>query len=170
MAGGMGVVLIVAAVMLNAPSAELAVPTAASEWTPVPSQIATLTPVPSTPIPTLTTQEQERIEQLIAQLRSDDEAVTREASLQLSALGEKLNEEQVLEIVEIMRTGNVEWQRYLRRESHCTWYEYTTTKYYAADALFNMRSIYISDEIAVEVGDARASGKYTGRVFDPGWI
>jgi hypothetical protein len=85
-------------------------------------------------------------------------------------MGDNLSEEQVLEIVQVMRTDSVEWQRFLRRGTHCTYYEVTTTQYYAADALLNMRSIYVSDEIITEARDALASGIYTRKVDDPGWI
>ena len=130
---------------------------------------APIPPTP-TPVPILTSQEAERVEQLIAQLRSPSEDVCKEASVQLSAMGEKLSEEHVLEIAQIMRTSSARWQTGSRRGQHCTYYDYITTKYYAADSLLKMRSIYVSNEIATEARTARVEGKYTRRVDDPGWI
>jgi len=87
---------------------------------------AAFTPTP-THTPTLVLQEKESIKQLIAQLKTNDEDVCKAASIQLSALGETLGEKDVLEIVQVMKTGSAKWQRFLRRGPHCTYYEYTTT-------------------------------------------
>jgi hypothetical protein len=85
-------------------------------------------------------------------------------------MGEKLSAEHVLKIVQVMRTGSGEWQTGSRRGPHCTYYDYITTKYYAADALLKMRTTYVSSEIAAEARTTKSQGTYTRRVNDPGWI
>jgi hypothetical protein len=114
--------------------------------------------------------EVKRTNRIISELRSADEEVVRKASEQLAEMGERLSEEQVDEIVSIMRSGNTQWPRALRREGHCTWYEYTTTEYYAGRSLLNMESQYVGQEIKAEAGRACDSGKYEEKVTDPGWI
>ena len=114
--------------------------------------------------------EDQRVNDLIVQLRSSQETVAQRAAEQLSGMGDKLSQEQVNEIVAVMKTGNQEWRRQLRRESHCTWYEFTTTKYYAARSLQRMKSPYISPEVIAEAKQAENKEKSQRRVTDPGWI
>jgi len=85
-------------------------------------------------------------------------------------MGPTLSAEHVLKIVQVMRTGSGVWQTSSRRGPHCTYYDYITTKYYAADALLKIQSIYVTSAIAAEARTARSQGVYTRRVDDPGWI
>ncbi len=150
-------------------------PTRTSTPTSTSTPTKTLTPTPTntltpTPVPTLTSLENEKVKQLIAQLGSTNQDACKDASTQLSAMGDKLSAEHVLKIVQVMRTGSGKWQTSSWRGPHCTYYSYITTKYYAADTLLNMRSIYVSKEIATEARTAKAGGTYTSKVDDPGWI
>jgi len=150
-------------------------PTRTSTPTATTTPTKTLTPTPTntstpTPVPTLTSLENVRVEQLIEQLGSWDQAACKNASTQLSAMGEKLSAEHVLKIVQVMRTGSGTWQTSSWRGPHCTYYSYITTKYCAADTLLNMRSIYVSNEIATEARAAKAGGTSTRKADDPGWI
>ncbi len=110
------------------------------------------------------------MEQLIDQLGSGTLDACKGASTQLTAWGERLRPEHVLKIVQVMRIGTGAWQTSSWRGSHCTYLSFTTTKYYAADTLLNMRSIYVTSEIAAEARNAKSQGTYTRRVDDPGWI
>lgn len=119
---------------------------------------------------------------LIAHLRSPSEEHRIKASNLLVKSSNKLDKSQVNEIIELMRNGRNEWKKYLYRESHCTWYEYTTLKYYAADTLIEMNSPDIIDEILneaikellkgilEEAIKARKNNKTKRRVTDPGWV
>ena len=116
--------------------------------------------------------ENSKIEKLIAQLQSSDKSVRESAAKNLSDNGDKISETKVNELVNIMRHGNKEWitSRYRPPGHHCTDYEYTPTKYYAATALARMRSQYVSDEIAREARKCQSGSVRTKRVTDPGWI
>ena len=127
----------------------------------------TLTP---TPVPTLTSLGNEKVKQLIAQLGSTNLDACKDASAQLSAMGNKLSAEHVLKIVQVMRTGSSTWQTSSWRGPHCTYYSYITTKYYAAKTLLSMQSAYVTDEIAAEATTAKLQGTYTTKIDDPGWI
>jgi hypothetical protein len=107
---------------------------------------------------------------LIVQLRSPSEEQRDNAATLLSRLGEELTEAVVEEIIKTMRYGTDNWSRYLYRRSHCTWYERTTVKYYAAKSLVNMKSSYVTDEIVREARNKANKEKTTYRVTDPGWI
>lgn len=107
---------------------------------------------------------------LIAHLRSPSEEHRIRASNLLSKRGDKLDKLQVNEIIEMMRNGRGVWEKFLYRQSHCRWFEYTTVKYYAADTLINMKSPYITNEISNEAIKAKNNGKTTRRVTDPGWV
>jgi len=110
------------------------------------------------------------VSNLITQLSSSNEDVRIRASDKLSIMGEKLTESQVKRIVNIMRYGRERWSRFLYRESHCRWFEYTSVKYYAGNALTDMRSQYVNNKIINEAHNAKANGKTRERVTDPGWI
>lgn len=107
---------------------------------------------------------------LIAHLRSPSEEHRVKASNLLSMRGDKLDKSQVDKIIKIMRHGKNEWSRFLYRESHCRWFEYTTVKYYAADSLMNMESPYVTDKIVSQARKTKSKAKTTRRVTDPGWI
>ena len=119
---------------------------------------------------------------LIAHLRSPSEEHRIKASNLLSKSGDKLDKSQVDEIIEMMRNGRDVWKKFLYRRGHCTWFEHTTVKYYAADTLIKMKSPDITNEILNEVINeilneildeaikARNNGKTKRRVTDPGWV
>ena len=114
--------------------------------------------------------ENARIAKLIAQLSSPKEEVRINASEQLSNRGDKLNKAQVEKIINIMKYGKERWSKFLYRESHCRWFEYTSIKYYAADCLINMKSQYVNEQIVKEAVSAKENGKTRKRITDPGWI
>ena len=111
-----------------------------------------------------------RAEALIAKLHSPGESERKEAARELSAMGEELSKEKVNELVSTMRRGGQTWRKFLYREGHCDFFEYTSVKYYAADALEGMKSPYVSDEIAREASRCKDTSVTTNRITDPGWI
>ena len=111
-----------------------------------------------------------KVDALIKQLRSPNEKVRVQASKSLAGMGKDLNKAQVNKIVGIMRTGNEKWRKFLRRESHCTWYEQTSVKYYAAGSVSNMKSSYVTREIQREAAGIKKKSRRNVRVTDPGWI
>jgi tetratricopeptide (TPR) repeat protein len=107
---------------------------------------------------------------LIAQLKDSEGKIRIEASKQLSAMGAKLLEPQIAMLISTMRYGEEKWSEYLYRSGHCSWYEDTTVKYFAADCLSKMESPYISPRIVEETKLALYMGKTKRRVTDPGWV
>jgi hypothetical protein len=107
---------------------------------------------------------------LIAQLNSPSEKKRNKAADLLSYGGEELTKSVIDEIINIMRNGRGSWSKHLYRQSHCTWYEKTTVKYYAAKSLVNMKSPYVTDEIVREARNKTNKEKTRYRVTDPGWI
>ena len=111
-----------------------------------------------------------RAVRLVLQLSSPNEEDRDEAVDLLSKLGEELTQAIVEEIVKLMREGRESWSKRLYRQGHCTWYEYTTVKYYAAKTLQSTRSPYVTDKIVEEARIVRNKDKSKRRVTDPGWI
>ncbi len=107
---------------------------------------------------------------LISQLSSPSEEQRDKAADLLSKLGEELTKAIVEEIIKTMRHGKESWSKRLYRSSHCTWYEKTTVKKYAAKSLVNMKSPYVTDEIVREARNEVNKEKTKYRVTDPGWI
>jgi len=114
--------------------------------------------------------ENDRIDKLIAQLKSSKENVRLSASSKLSSMGENLSEGQIGKIISIMRHGNESWRKFLYREGHCDWFEYTKARYYAGECLTNMNSSHVSEKIKEEARVAMENGKTKDRVTDPGWV
>lgn len=112
-----------------------------------------------------------KTEKLIAQLQSPDESVRLSAVRQLSATTD-ISEAKVNKLIGIMRTGNRSWvtSTYRPPGHHCTDYEYTPLRYYAASALEGMKSPHVTNEIVREARTCRSNSKTTKRVTDPGWI
>lgn len=114
--------------------------------------------------------EQRKSESLIAQLKHPKESVRDSAASGLSQMGNKLSQAQVNKLVGIMRHGQQRWSKFLYRESHCSWYEYTSVKYYAATALAGMNSPHVNQTVVSEARRSQDSSKRRERVTDPGWI
>ena len=116
--------------------------------------------------------ENSRIEKLIAQLHSPDKSVRETAAQKLSQVGDKLSQTKVNELIGIMRHGNKRWitDRTRIEGLHCTDYEYTSIRYYAATALARTNSQYVSGDIAQEARQRQSDSVTTKRVTDPGWI
>jgi hypothetical protein len=107
----------------------------------------------------------------IAELHSPDETVRDNAARRLSEMGERLSEAKVKELINIMRRGSQTWTSSYREEGHhCTWYEYTPIRYYAAKALATMKSKYVNGEIVSEANRRQFDSITRKRVTDPGWI
>lgn len=111
-----------------------------------------------------------KIDKLITQLQSPDESVRRSAASQLSTAD--ISEAKVKQLISIMRNGNRTWvtSTYRPPGHHCTDYEYTSVRYYAASALENMKSPHVSNEIVREARTCMSNSVTTRRVTDPGWI
>ncbi|MBW8000964.1 MAG: hypothetical protein FVQ80_02960 [Planctomycetes bacterium] len=107
---------------------------------------------------------------LIVQLSSPSEEKRNEAVDLLSKLGEELTQAVIEEIIKIMRHGIESWSKRLYRSGHCTWYEKTTVKKYAAKSLVNMKSQYVTNEIVKEARNEANKEKTKYRITDPGWI
>ncbi len=107
---------------------------------------------------------------LFVQLSSPSEKQRDNAADLLSKHGEELTKAIIEEIIKTMRRGRESWSKRLYRVSHCTWYEKTTVKYYAAKSLINMNSPYVTDEIVREARNKTNREKTRYRVTDPGWI
>lgn len=114
--------------------------------------------------------EENRIEDLITQLRSPSQAVSERASTALSKAGEKISKTQIDELIGIMRHGGQSWRKFLNREGHCDYYEYTSVRYYAASALESMKSPYVDEATEKEAATGQLNSKTTERITDPGWI
>jgi len=106
----------------------------------------------------------------ISQLKNPDEKLRLNASRQLVKMGKDLNRPDIKSIESIMKKGTESWRRYLYKRSHCTWYEKTSVKYYAAETLLNIKSKYVTSEIQKEAKVAKRKGKYKYKVDDPGWV
>jgi len=111
-----------------------------------------------------------RLSQLFKQARSKDEQTVARAFDELAQLGDKLDKTHVDQISVFMEKGKRTWATSLGRESHCTWYEYTQARYYAADAMMRIQSPYVTEGMRAEAQKVRGEAKFTARVTDPGWI
>ena len=107
---------------------------------------------------------------LISNLESDDEDVRDDAIDALSYLGHELTLDQVKMIIDLMRKGSKSWRKYLSRQGHCTWYEYKTSRHYAAKAILKMKSPHVNASVRSEANNVKAQGRYKRRVTDPGWV
>lgn len=114
--------------------------------------------------------ENAQVQKLITQLRSQKKSVRNEASQKLTNMGDKLTQNQVNQIVYIMRHDNKTYREYLYREHHCVWYEYTKGKYYAAQTLTNMNSTYVTNSIKTEARNTIQTASYKEKITDPGWV
>lgn len=114
--------------------------------------------------------ENKQIVDLIAQLRNPKAGVREGATRTLSHMGAKLSQAHVNELVRIMKGGGQRWSEFLRRESHCSWYEYTSVRYYAAGVLEDLKSPHVNEQLAREASRVRSNSRSTERVMDPGWI
>jgi len=112
----------------------------------------------------------ERASRLIKQLGNSDAQVRTKAAAELSAMGKELSRSDVNRIANLMRTGRKKWSKRLYRQSHCTWYENTSIRYYAGRALLTMDSQYVSKDLRQEAARAQSSARSRTRRNDPGWV
>jgi hypothetical protein len=124
-------------------------------------------------VPKYTSQE---IDQLIAQLSSPEEYYRNRAVYELSDLGGFISEEQIDQLLVIMRTGEQTWltlkeqaENYGEVVEHCWWYTYKSIKYYAAGVLKEIDSVYVTGSIQNEAHDAFGEGITNELVSDPGY-
>ena len=106
----------------------------------------------------------------LEQLENEDEVIRENASIRLVDMGDRLDQRQVNRIVNFMRNSDKTYKKYLYRQSHCSWYEYTTQKYYAAKTLSRINSPYIDSAVKQEATIAVTGGKKKERVMDAGWV
>lgn len=116
--------------------------------------------------------ENKKIIELITQLNSPDAQIRKTAAQSLSKKGDIISQEKVNELIDIMRHGNKKWTTSRTRNEghHCTDYEYTSIRHYAATALTNMNSQYVSRDIAREAKQRQSDSITKERVTDPGWV
>jgi hypothetical protein len=112
-----------------------------------------------------------KTEKLMAQLQSPEESVRRSAAQELSKTTD-ISEAKVNQLISIMRNGSRRWVTDIDRPPghHCTDYEYTSIRYYAASALEGMKSPHVTDKIVREARTCMSNSITTTRVTDPGWI
>jgi hypothetical protein len=109
-------------------------------------------------------------ERLVTELYSPSEDVRENAAQELSRRGDTLSQTHVDRLISAMRDGTESWETDSRREGHCTWYTHTSVKYYAGEALENVKSPRVGPEIGAEARQAQSEGRTSERVTDPGWI
>jgi len=108
---------------------------------------------------------------LIADLGDSNKEKREAATKKLSGMGAGLSEFHIQKLTEIMRSGKLEWDEYLYRQGHCSWYEKVGVKYYAANVLTSIKSPYVTQEIIKESQVAKKTGKGNKyKVTDPGWV
>ncbi len=100
-----------------------------------------------------------KINKLIPKLKDPSPDIRSAAAKELTQFGDIIAKEDFNRIVDIMHNGREEVRRKLYRESHCTWYEYTQARYYAAEILLKMESLYINDQIKTAVIQAKAKSR-----------
>jgi len=98
-------------------------------------------------------------------------AETREeATRQLSAMGDRLSARHVRTLVNLARYGEESWEEFEYREHHCTWWRYTSVKYYSGEVLRSASSPYIDVNLTRLGAKCHAEGTRLERHTDPGWI
>lgn len=109
---------------------------------------------------------------IISQLKSPNEQKRIEAVNQLVGMGEKLSKSQVDEVLRIMRHGTEKWSKSLGRIEghHCEDFEHVSVKYYAADAIMQMKSQHVDKVVVEEAGKIKEAGIKHESVTDPGWV
>ncbi len=116
--------------------------------------------------------ENKKIEKLISQLQSPDKSTRTNAARKISKKGQYISQKKVDRLLSIMRSGKKEWETYRHRPSghHCTDYEYTSIRYYAATAIEDMQSKYVTESLKREARSARRNSVRSEQVTDPGWV
>lgn len=116
--------------------------------------------------------EDTKIEEFIAQLSNSDKSIRVNGANNLSKMGKIIEREKINKIINIMRTGKKEWETDHNRPSghHCTDYEYTSIRYYAATAINGMDSQFVTESIRNEAKGIKRSSVRSERVTDPGWV
>jgi hypothetical protein len=107
---------------------------------------------------------------LIAMLGSPNAGERETAVERIAAMRGRITRRQLERIRDLMRRGNRTWRKRASREGHCTWYEYTSIRYYAGEALEKIGPPYANDETIREARRAEQDGKTMRKVTDPGWI
>jgi hypothetical protein len=110
------------------------------------------------------------MERFVMQLYSPREQVREDAARALSERGKWLSLSQVRRLIGEMRHGVQKWITSAKREGHCTSYQSTSIRYYAAEALQNMRSQYLDTAISEEATKAQMNARSYYSITDRGWI
>jgi hypothetical protein len=113
----------------------------------------------------------EIFEELIVRLYNPSERDRTTAARHLSVTPD-ISEAKVNKLIIIMRKGNQQWitSSYRSEGHHCTDYEYTSVRYYAATALERIKSPYVNEELVREARRRQDESVTTKTVTDPGWI
>jgi hypothetical protein len=111
-----------------------------------------------------------QINTLISELKSPSPDIRAKASQKLAKLGDNITRDDFNKIVDVMYHGKDESRKKLYRQSHCTWYEYTQSRYYAAETLLAMKSEHVNEQSITDAKKAKANGRSKRKVTDPGWI
>jgi hypothetical protein len=113
----------------------------------------------------------EVFEALTVRLHSPSKSDRATAASHLSETPD-ISEAKVNRLIVIMRKGNQQWitSRYRIEGHHCTDYEYTSVRYYAATAVERIKSPYVNEELVREARRCQDKSVTTKTVTDPGWI
>ena len=116
--------------------------------------------------------EDSKITNLIGQLQSPKAEVRNAAAESLKSFGNKFSKTNANKLIAIMQHSNQRWvtSRSRIEGHHCTDYEYTSIRHYAAVALADMNSKYVTSDIAQEARRTQSESVTTERVTDPGWV
>ena len=113
----------------------------------------------------------EIINDIIRDLDSDVKNICSKASSELSKIVEFMNDEQLNRIANIVNNSNKKWETLSYKQSHCSWYDVTSKKYFAAKVFSSEEdksriTKYVSkSKINVALNDSKRIKK-----TDPGWI
>jgi hypothetical protein len=110
---------------------------------------------------------------LIGQLAGGSEGVADKVSARIATRGAVITKAQVKRLVNIMRSGTRSWSGPPYRSwpgSHCTCTAHTSIRLYAAQAVSELDSPYVSESLRQEALEAQSNAvTYTKRT-DPGWV
>ena len=104
------------------------------------------------------------IDLLIKRLSSSEEEQRLNAVSALKTCGNILSEEQINQILDIMRRGETSWITRTWKDETCAWNEITTVQYYAAEVIQNIKSSYVTQNNIDEAGNVKNTSKTEQKV------
>ena len=121
-------------------------------------------------MPAETVEIRRRVNLLFKQATGGSKEGAEQAFEELTKLGCKLEKTDIDRLSKVMRKSGLSWQTDPSRVGHCTYYNYTSVRYYAASALMKLPSAHVSDKLRAEAEEATNRwAPYPVKVTDPGW-